>query len=88
MISLKSKVTRKLLNYFFINPQKTLYVNEISETLQLDKRNLIKKIRELEGMGLFKSERRGNLKLYSINKAFPLYEEYKKIITKTLENIK
>ena len=48
MISLKSKVTKKILNYFFINPHENLYVNEISRKLQLDKRNLVKKIKELE----------------------------------------
>ncbi len=84
MISLRSKITRKLLNYFFINPQKELYVNEISKTLKLDKRNLVKKIKELEEIGLLKSNKRGNLKIYFINKAYPLYHEYRKIIIKTL----
>jgi len=84
MISLKSEVTKKLLSYFFINPDKVLYVNEISKTLQLDKRNLVKKARELEKIGLLKSEKRGNLKLYSINRSYSLYEEYRKIIIKTL----
>jgi len=84
MISLKSQVTRKLLNYFFINPEKVLYVNEISKMLKLDKRNLVKKMRELEKIGLLKSETRGNLKLYSIDSSYPLYDEYKNIIMKTL----
>ncbi len=84
MISLKSEVTKKLLNYFFINPHESLYVNELSRKLQLDKRNLVKKIRELEKEGLLKSQKRGNLKLYSINKSYPLYKEYKKIILKTI----
>jgi len=48
MISLKSKITRKLLNYFFLNPKESLYVNELSRNLALDKRNLVKKIKELE----------------------------------------
>ncbi len=84
MILLRSQITKRLLNYFFINPRKTLYVNEISRKLHLDKRNLVKKIKELEGMGLLKSERRGNLKLYSINRAYFLYDEYRKITMKTV----
>lgn len=84
MISLKSKVTGKILNYFFLNPNSSLYVNELSEKLSLDKRNLVKKLKELEKEGLLKSESRGNLKLYSGNKKYPLYNEYKKIILKTL----
>ena len=84
MISLKSKVTGKILNYFFLNPGSSLYVNELSEKLGLDKRNLVKKLKELEKEGLLRSESRGNLKLYSSNKKYPLYNEYKKIVLKTL----
>lgn len=84
MISLKSEVTKKLLNYFFINPQENLYVNELLRKLTLDKRNLVKKLKELEEEGILRSQARGNLKLYSINKSYPLYKEYEKIILKTL----
>lgn len=84
MISLRSEITRKLLNYFFINPQENLYVNELSRKLELDKRNLVKKLKELEKDGIVKSQIRGNIKLYSINKDYPLYEEYKRIILKTI----
>jgi len=84
MISLNSTITAKLLNYFFINHKESLYVNELSRKLGLDKRNLVKKLKELESEGIFTSQTRGNLKLYSINRKYPLYKEYKKIIVKTL----
>ncbi len=84
MISLRSQVTRKLLNLFFLNPHKTLYVNELSRRLGLDKRNLVKKLHELDRIGILKSERRGNLRLYGVNPEFPLYQEYKKIVLKTI----
>lgn len=84
MISLRSKITRVLLNYFFINPEDTLYLNEMCKKLGVDKRNLVKKIRELEQGGILRSQTRGNLKLYSINKEHPLYEEYRNIILKTI----
>lgn len=84
MVSLRSGVTRKVLNYFFLNPQESLYVNELSRKLDLDKRNLVKKLKELESEGLLKSELRGNLKIYSINKSYPLYKEYQKIILNTV----
>lgn len=84
MISLRSSIAKKLLNYFFINPHESLYVNELSRQLNLEKRNLIKKLRELEKEGILKSETRGNSKFYSINQNYPLYNEYKKIITKTV----
>lgn len=84
MISLKSEVTKKLLYYFFINPNESLYVNEVSRKLRLDKRNLVRKIKELEREGILRNERRGNLKLYSINKNYPLYKEYRSIILKSV----
>ena len=84
MISLRSEITRKLLNYFFINPHESLYINEMSKKLYLDKRNLVKKIKELEKEGILKSQHRGNLRLYSINKGYPLYNEYRTIVIKTL----
>lgn len=84
MISLRSQVTRKILSLFFLNPEETLYVNELSRRLGLDKRNLVKKLRELEREGILRSERRGNLRLFGANPKFPLYQEYRKIIMKTI----
>lgn len=84
MISMRSKITKQLLNYFFLNPEESLFVNEISRKLCLDKRNLVKKLKELQEEGILKSETRGNQKIYSINKEYPLYNEYKQIIFKTI----
>jgi predicted nucleotidyltransferase len=84
MISLRSKITKTLLNYFFINPTEWIHINELSRKHKVDKRNLVKKLKELEKEGILKSESRGNLKLYSINLNYPLYEEYKKIVLKTI----
>ncbi|MFA4844296.1 MAG: nucleotidyltransferase domain-containing protein [Candidatus Margulisiibacteriota bacterium] len=84
MISLKSEITQQVLNYFFLNPQESLYINELARQLSLDKRNLVKKIKELENDGLLISWSRGNLKLYAINRKFPLYKEYKNIVLKTV----
>jgi len=84
MISLKSKVTQKVLSYFFLNPENSLYVNELARKLKLDKRNLVKKLTELEKEGILKIQSRGNLKLYSINKSYSFYNEYRKIVIKTI----
>lgn len=84
MISLRSEITKKLLNYLFLNPHESLYINELTRQLAVDKRNLVKKINELEEEGILQSQRRGNLKLYSLNLKYPLYNEYRKIILKTV----
>ena len=84
MISMKSKITKVLLNYFFLNPGESLFVNEISRKLDLDKRNLVKKLKELKEEGIMVSETSGNQRIYSINRLYPLYEEYRKIVFKTI----
>lgn len=84
MISLRSQVARKVLGFLILNPHETLYVNELSKKLALDKRNLVKKLHELEKDGILRSERRGNLKLYGVNPEFPLYQEYRMIVLKTV----
>jgi predicted nucleotidyltransferase len=84
MISLRSKITRKLLSYLFLNPDLSLYLNELQKKLGLDKRNLVKKLNELEKEGVLTSETKGRLRLYSINKKYPLYEEYRNIFRKTM----
>lgn len=83
MISLKSKITKEILNFFFLNPHESLYVNELCRKLHVDKRNLVKKIKELETKGVLISYSRGNLKFYSINRSFPFYKEYKNIVLKS-----
>jgi len=84
MISLRSSITKKILSYFFINPHESLYVNELSRKLVLDKRNLVKKIKELEAEGILNHQTRGNLKLYSVNTAYPMHKEFRKIIMATM----
>jgi len=84
MISVRSKITQKLLGYLFLHNAEELYVNELLQTLDVDKRNLVKKLNELEGNGLLKSRTRGNMRLYSINKKFPLFKEYERIFLKTV----
>ena len=84
MISLRSKIAAKLLNHFFINPDDRVYINELSKNLKVDKRNLVKKLKELEKEGILKRENKGNLKLYSINRNYPLYTEFRTIVLKTI----
>jgi len=84
MISIESKITRKLLNFFFLHEKEDFYINQLVKQLKVDKRNLVKKLKQLEKEGLFMSEMRGNQKYYWLNKDYPLYQEYKKIIMKSV----
>lgn len=84
MISLKSKVIQKILDYYFVNPQKSHYINELAGILDLDPKNTHRKLEELEVSGLLTSEFRGQQRYFSLNSSSPLFKEYKKIFFHSL----
>jgi predicted nucleotidyltransferase len=84
MISLKSKGTQKILNYFFLNYNGKVYINEIAKLLDLDPKNTDRKLKELEKEGLLSSDFEGKQRYFTLNKTYPLLKEYKEIILKTL----
>lgn len=84
MISIKSKIIRALLNFYFLHPEQSFYMNEIARRFNIDKRNLARKLKELEKEGLFVSNTSGNQRYYSLNKKYPLYKEYRNIFMKTI----
>ncbi len=83
MLSLRSKVSQAVLGYFFLHDDQELYVEEMVKKLHVDKRNLVKKLREFVTEGLLRDERRGREVYYTLNKEYHLFEEYRKIILKT-----
>lgn len=83
MISFKSKVTVKILGYFFINPEAKHYINELAKKLAQDPKNLYRKLREMEKEGLLQSEFRGRERYYCLAKNFPLLDHYRDIFQKT-----
>ena len=84
MISLRSKITQAVLGYFMLHEDSELYVHEMARCLSLDQGNLDRKLKELEKEGILKSDLRGKERYYSLNSSFPLFQEYKKIILKTV----
>jgi len=83
MFTLNSKVTKKLLGYFYLHEHQSLYVNEMERQFGVDKRNLVKKLRELSAQGILVNEKKGKEIYYALNKKYPLFAEYRKIILKT-----
>ncbi|OGC22314.1 hypothetical protein A2291_04810 [candidate division WOR-1 bacterium RIFOXYB2_FULL_42_35] len=83
MISFKSKITKKVLDYFFLNREAEHYINELAKLLDLDPKNLHSKLEELEKEGLFKSEFRGKERYFSLAQNFPLLDHYRQIFLKT-----
>ena len=80
----KSTLKKRLLSYFFTNPESQLYLREIALVLNVDPANLSRELRNLKKEGIFISKKQGLLKYFSLNHRYPLYEELKSIVFKTI----
>jgi len=78
MVGFRSKITVKILGYYFINPAKSHYINELADLLEVDPGNLFRKLKDLEGEGILISEAKGNQRYFGLNKKYPLLKEVKK----------
>lgn len=78
-----SKLRVEILSLFFSRPEEALYLGEIAKLTGEDRGNISRELRNLESVGLLISRKEGNLKYYSLNRDFLLYDELKSIILKT-----
>lgn len=79
----KSRLRRQLLVYSFTHPDESFYVRELAVLLKEDPGNLSRELKKLEAEGIFQSSPKGNLKFYSLNKSYPLFQELKNMVFKT-----
>jgi len=79
MFNFNSKITNKILRYFFINQHEKKYINELARITDIDPGNLSRKLQVLENEGILCSEFLGNQRYYYINKRYPLLKEVKNI---------
>jgi predicted nucleotidyltransferase len=84
MLGLRSKARQRLLAYFFTNPTARHHLRDLAERLSIDPANLSKELRRLEQDGLFDSEISGRQKYFHLNRAYPLFQEVRGIVTKTV----
>ncbi|MFH1326054.1 MAG: nucleotidyltransferase domain-containing protein [Candidatus Falkowbacteria bacterium] len=84
MLNLLKNNQGKILNLFFKDPEKDYYLREIAKNLGKEPGVFQKAIEKLIKEGILKDERRGNLRFFKLNKNYPIYEEIKKIVSKTL----
>jgi DNA-binding PadR family transcriptional regulator len=84
-IFLGTKLRKNLLAFSFNHPDESYYVRELSGLIRQDPGNLSRELRKLEEEGIYSSTTRGNVKFYSLNKAYPLFREVKKIVLNSLD---
>jgi len=78
-----SKTRRVLLNTFFSDPEAEYYTRQLASMHKISVGAVHREIRGLLSSGLLKERRVGNIRLFSLNKKNPVYEEMKNIIRKT-----
>ena len=84
MLNLNTQLRQRLFAFIFANENEEFYLRELAAQINVDAGNLSRELNVYEKEGIFISHLKGNIKLYRINKQYPLYEEYKSIVTKTL----
>ncbi len=80
----KSRIRRELLGLFFTSPEARYYVRQLQAKLGVSVGSLHRELKGLEKMGVLTSEREANLRYYSAAKSYPLYNELKAIVSKTI----
>lgn len=79
-----TKNKAELLKVFFTNPEQSFYMQEIGRAIGKKPGVFQRVLNNLLEEGILESERRANARYFWINKNYPLYEELKSIIFKTV----
>ncbi|MDO8668296.1 MAG: nucleotidyltransferase domain-containing protein [bacterium] len=74
----------ELLSFFFKDPDKEYYLTEIARNLNKEASYFQRHLDGFVKDEILLDERKGNLRFFKLNKNYPLYEDIKKIISKTL----
>ncbi|MCG2701255.1 MAG: nucleotidyltransferase domain-containing protein [Candidatus Falkowbacteria bacterium] len=80
----KSKTRKKILQLFFADLAKKYYLRELERIINISVGNIRRELISLEQSGVFKHERMGKQVYYSVNQQSPIFQEFKKIIAKTI----
>ncbi|MFA5369147.1 MAG: nucleotidyltransferase domain-containing protein [Candidatus Omnitrophota bacterium] len=79
-----SKARQAIFRLYFTNPEKAFYLRELERELGIPVSMLRKELVNLEKEGIFKSDKKGNLLYYSLNRQYSLFDELKSIVSKTV----
>ena len=78
-----SKTRVLILSKLVMNTNRSFYIRELSKEIGLTFSVVYKEIENLKDLDLVTEERKGKLRLFTINKNSVIYEELRKILLKT-----
>lgn len=80
----KSKTREKIFQLFFSDIDKKYYLRELERILNLPVGNIRRELLSLKKAGLFDRQEIGKQVYYFLNKKSSVFEEFKKIVSKTI----
>ncbi len=80
----KSKTRKAVLELYFAHPERRYYLRELERILHFPVQNIRRELIALEKGGIFRKEKNGKQLYYFLNTDSPIFEELKKIISKTI----
>ncbi len=78
-----SRTRVKILTLFMMNPHQDFFLREITRRTDENINSVRRELKNLEDLGLLKSNRQGNMKYFSIQTDYHIYPELRSIIMKT-----
>ncbi|MEA2015853.1 MAG: nucleotidyltransferase domain-containing protein [Actinomycetota bacterium] len=83
-MNILSKNKADLPGLFFTNPERSFYIQEIGRILGKKPGTFQRTLNNLISEGILTSEYKGNLRFVKVNKNYPIYNELKSIVFKTV----
>jgi len=71
MISLRSRLRRKLLTFFYVNRKARVYVRQLAAAIDEDSTNLSRELKRLAHEGFLRAEVEGRQLYYSVDREYP-----------------
>jgi predicted nucleotidyltransferase len=78
-----SRIRAKILGWFFTHTDESFFVRQIASILKEDPTNVSREMANLEELGILRSGRNGNLKLFQASPDCPFFKELKGLVLKT-----
>lgn len=82
-VLITSRVRRKIVVVYAKYPDFKTHVRGLAKLIKEDAGNIQRELRKLEKAGFLKSEKSGNTKVYSANRAYPIFKELQSIVLKS-----
>ena len=82
-VFITSRVRRKIIVVYAKYPDFKTHVRGLAKLIKEDPGNIQRELKRLEKSGFLTVDKKGNSKIYSTNKNFPIFKELQNIVIKS-----